>query len=207
MRCKKPAAVACVLFSEAQELNGVGQAAVLPAVNEAGAAVRVLGEAAEDPAPVAAKEKFVSCVEASNPSCPESVCPSISACDVKPTSEPFVWGPGMWHSLHIMAVNFPVSPDEARKQHCAKFLEALPYMLPCGECGRHLQDKMKEVPGIAAISCASRAALNNFMVGMHNHVNKQLGKKVWTTAEAANRYSKQHICVKNATTWKAANPL
>ena len=184
-----------------------GMAVELPSVGaaERGVVQAPLGEAAAVEPPQSSK--FVNCVTASNPSCPEAVCPSVKACDVVATNEPYVWGPGMWHALHVMAVNYPASPDEDRKNHCKNFLEALPYMLPCGECGRHLKDTMTATPGISATSCASRETLNSFMVNMHNHVNKKLGRAVWTTSQAANHYGKQRVCVKNATTWKSDSPL
>ena len=50
-----------------------------------------------------------------------------------------VWGPGMWHYLHTMSFNYPVSPTKEDKKHYFDFIINLQYVLPCGKCRKNLK--------------------------------------------------------------------
>jgi len=178
-----------------------GVAAELPAIGGD------LGESSwEEPK---APEEYVQCISASNPICPEKICPSIASCEMKTTNEPIVWGPSLWHSLHIMAMNYPLQANEDHKKGCIKFLEGLPYMLPCGDCGSHLKAQYEAEGGSAGLGlvCDGRDTMNSFIVKLHNKVNKHLDKPQWTPKDASDKYSRSRICVKNGKTWDANTPL
>ena len=165
-----------------------------------------LGEGISPPTVVPAS--FVQCVSASNPTCPENVCPSMKECPIKPSAEPIVWGPTAWHFLHTSSVNYPVQAGPEHKAHCRKFLEGLPFMLPCGDCGQHLKEYFSDKPAAIQASCESRATLVALMVDIHNDVNQKLGKPTsWTSDQAHEEYSSTRVCVKNGETWPAAKPL
>jgi len=103
------------------------------------------------------------------------------------TGEPVIFGPPVWKSLHIMAENYPIQPDKKHQTNCTNFVSALPYMLPCGDCGSHLLKEEQAIQNLPAV-CSSRSKLRSFFVDAHNNVNKHLGKPLWNVKEAENRY-------------------
>jgi hypothetical protein len=77
-------------------------------------------------------------------------------CSLVSSAEPTAWGPVAWMMLHTMAANYPIAPDDAHREGCKKFLEGLPYMLPCGECGYHLLRQYEEWGTSLEQACSSR---------------------------------------------------
>ena len=57
-----------------------------------------------------------------------------------------VWGPGMWHYLHTMSFNYPITPTSSDKKHYRDFIIQLKYVLPCGKCRKNLRKNLKELP-------------------------------------------------------------
>ena len=49
-----------------------------------------------------------------------------------------VWGPGLWHTLHTMSFNYPISPSIEDKTHYREFILNLQYVLPCGKCRKNI---------------------------------------------------------------------
>ena len=45
-----------------------------------------------------------------------------------------VWGPSLWHYLHVMSFNYPVEPTKQQKQKYKQLLLNLQYTLPCKYC-------------------------------------------------------------------------
>lgn len=166
-----------------------------------------LGEAVQNSVEKASRQTYAHCVSASNPVCPPHVCSSIKSCPVKRTREPIVWGPVAWNFLHVVSVNFPKKAGGKHRKACRRMLNGLPYMLPCGDCGRHLLDFFEANSKEMKTACKSRKALTAFMVSAHNNVNKKLGKPEWTTEQAARAYRSTHICLKNEKVWTAKTPL
>ena len=54
-----------------------------------------------------------------------------------------VWGPSMWHYLHTMSFNYPVSPTASDKKHYMGFIYNLRNVLPCGKCRKNLKNNFK----------------------------------------------------------------
>ena len=126
---------------------------------------------------------------------------------MKKTLEPIVWGPAAWSFLHTAAYNFPDVPSADHQAACLKFMEGLPYMLPCGDCGRHLKDYLQAKSDTVKLACKSGVALNALMVNIHNDVNRKMRKPVWTVEQSNLAYREKNVCVKDASGWPAANPL
>ena len=53
-----------------------------------------------------------------------------------------VWGPSMWHFLHTMSFNYPVSPTPEQKQHYMEFILNLRNILPCKYCRMNLTNNL-----------------------------------------------------------------
>ena len=57
-----------------------------------------------------------------------------------------VWGPSMWHYLHIISFNYPNNPTKFLKQKYKQFLLNLQYTLPCKHCRINLKNNFKKYP-------------------------------------------------------------
>lgn len=87
-----------------------------------------------------------------------------------------VWGPSIWHFLHTMSFNYPVKPTEDDKKHYSDFIKSLQHILPCRHCRENLVNNFKVFP-LKPCHMESRAAFSRYVYGLHETVNKMLGKK------------------------------
>lgn len=87
-----------------------------------------------------------------------------------------VWGPSLWHSLHVMSFNYPVVPSKKDKKYYKNFIMLLRHTLPCGICRKNLIMNLKECP-LKQKDLQSRHNFSKWMYNFHEHVNKMLHKK------------------------------
>jgi Na+-transporting methylmalonyl-CoA/oxaloacetate decarboxylase gamma subunit len=97
---------------------------------------------------------------------------------------PEVWGPRLWALLHALAHYEP--------RHVARVLRVLTSLIPCRACGDYLRRWLLSHPGPFAEDAAAPTTRNKsdaeeeeasrvaqaYVVALHNHVNKKLGKNV-----------------------------
>ena len=93
-----------------------------------------------------------------------------------------VWGPGMWHYLHTMSFNYPVSPTPEDKKHYRDFILNLQYVLPCGKCRKNLKKNFKILPLRMSVM-ASRTTFSKYIYRLHEVINKMLHKESGLTYE------------------------
>ena len=86
-----------------------------------------------------------------------------------------VWGPSLWHYLHIISFNYPVNPTKSNKKKYKEFINNLKYTLPCKYCRDNLKNNLKEHP-LNASSLKDRESFSKWMFELHEHINKMLGK-------------------------------
>ena len=86
-----------------------------------------------------------------------------------------VWGPSMWHFLHTMSFNYPVTPTEEQKKHYMEFILNLRNILPCKYCRMNLTNNLATRP-LKMCHMASRDTFSRFVYDLHETVNKLLGK-------------------------------
>lgn len=103
-----------------------------------------------------------------------------------------VWGPELWRALHRITVAYPADPSDAHKLAVVQFFKALPYLVPCPECGLHFEDMLKRTP--IEYHVDSKSDLARWLFERHNEVNARLGKpqmsehdfvRMYTTAVSA----------------------
>lgn len=87
-----------------------------------------------------------------------------------------IWGPAMWHYLHIMSFNYPVNPTNQNKKHYKDFIYNLRNVLPCKYCRINLTNNLKEKP-LLMCHMKSRATFSKYIYELHEVINKMLGKK------------------------------
>ena len=87
-----------------------------------------------------------------------------------------VWGPSLWHFLHIMSFNYPNEPTNDQKHQYMNFIFSLEHILPCKYCRMNLKKNFKAYP--LTMKCMeSRDTFSRYIYKLHETVNKLLGKK------------------------------
>ena len=87
-----------------------------------------------------------------------------------------VWGPSLWHYLHVMSFNYPIHPTQQDKQNYLQFMLTLQYVLPCKYCRMNLQKNYKQLP-ITMKNMVNRETFSRYVYDLHELVNKMLHKK------------------------------
>lgn len=87
-----------------------------------------------------------------------------------------VWGPALWHSLHIMSFNYPVNPSQEDKNHYRDYILSLQYVLPCKYCRQNLKTNFKSLP-LTMEQMKSRDSFSRYIYELHELVNRMLKKK------------------------------
>ena len=91
-------------------------------------------------------------------------------CGVLPSSDPRVFGPPVWKTLHIIAQNYPEQADEKVQRNMRRLLLSVSRLLPCHHCGKHFRHFLRSSDLPAAVS--GKAELVSLLVEAHNHVNR-----------------------------------
>ena len=87
-----------------------------------------------------------------------------------------IWGPSLWHFLHVMSFNYPVNPSKEDKENYRKFLCNLRHVLPCGKCRKNLKKNFKRLPPKKSVF-KNRNSFSRYIYNLHEQVNKMLNKK------------------------------
>lgn len=96
---------------------------------------------------------------------------------------PDKWGPSGWRFFHYATLAYPIDPVSSDKLNMLNFIESFGKILPCNTCRNHFKNNLIINP-ITDSVLSSRNNLVSWGIDMHNLVNKQLGKKVYTQKEA-----------------------
>jgi hypothetical protein len=93
-----------------------------------------------------------------------------------------VWGPSLWHFLHIMSFNYPNEPTKEQQHHYMKFIYNLKYTLPCKYCRMNLIKNFKHLP-LKMSHMKNRYTFSKYIYDLHEHINKMLNKQSGLTYE------------------------
>lgn len=94
-----------------------------------------------------------------------------------------VWGPSLWHYLHIISFNYPVNPTKRLKQKYKEFVMNLRYTLPCKYCRDNLKNNLKQHP-LNEKALKNRTNFSRWMFDLHELINKMLKKHSGLTYNA-----------------------
>ena len=100
--------------------------------------------------------------------------------------EPNVWGPHAWIFLHSITLNYPENPSEKDKLEIMDFFHKLPNVLPCQTCSHHFKDNLKKYPISKRVH--SKKELVEWLIDIHNEVNKLNNKKIYSYEEVNDYY-------------------
>lgn len=93
-----------------------------------------------------------------------------------------VWGPALWHVLHIMSFNYPIEPCEEDKHHYMNYIINLQYTLPCKYCRINLKKNLMELP-LTIKHMKNRDSFSKYVYDLHELINTMLNKKSGLTYE------------------------
>lgn len=105
-----------------------------------------------------------------------------------------VWGPMVWHFLHIISFNYPVNPTEVNKKHYMEYVKSLGNVLPCKYCRENYKKNLK-IAGFNKGVFKDRDSFSKFVYNLHNTVNKMLKKDPKTTPSSYEevRFTYEHF--------------
>ena len=102
--------------------------------------------------------------------------------------DPTVWGPGAWRLLHTITFNYPECPDNKTKEDTKAFFLSFGNVIPCDKCRVNFAHHLKVHP-LTDDVLKTKENLVNWLVDVHNDVNKMLGKKLWSYQEVYKKYN------------------
>lgn len=104
-------------------------------------------------------------------------------------SSPPVFGPGVWLSIHILAID---SVNDIAIGFFIAWINKMVYRLPCSTCIKHATDYLSKNPPEPYIDTVNSNGVKNGMFmwswKFHNYVNGRLGKEVISFENAYNMY-------------------
>jgi hypothetical protein len=109
----------------------------------------------------------------------------------KDLTDPEVWGPSFWFTLHNGSLSYPENASPIIAERLKGFILGLPYMLACSTCKLHAISYIEQNSSKLDDVCRGRDKLFNFFVDFHNYVNSKSGKKIFTYEEARDLYNKK----------------
>ena len=105
------------------------------------------------------------------------------------TSNPTIWGPPLWFTLHNTAIKYPVIASPLYSSNMKNFINSIPYILPCEKCKVHAINYIDTIKNELDYICNGRENLFKFFVDFHNSVNKRNNKKEISYEEAYKIYN------------------
>lgn len=101
-----------------------------------------------------------------------------------------IWGPPAWTFLHTVTYNYPENPTEDDKRNFYNFFMNLQHVLPCEKCKGHYKQNIKKYD--LKNNLDSRQELVKWLIDLHNDINKDNGKPVWSYSEVYNKYQNMY---------------
>lgn len=97
-----------------------------------------------------------------------------------------IWGPHLWFSLHSISFNYPINPNEDDKNNYYNFFDSLKNVIPCSICKKNYIRHLNEHP--IKNNLDNRKKLVYWLIDMHNMVNVETGKKIFSYDKVIKKY-------------------
>ena len=101
-----------------------------------------------------------------------------------------IWGPPAWTFLHTVTYNYPENPTDDDKRNFYNFFMSLQHVLPCNKCKAHYQQNIQKYN--LSESLDSRENLVKWLIDLHNDINRDNKKPVWSYSEVYNKYREMY---------------
>ncbi|VDO24480.1 Uncharacterized protein BM_BM4468 [Brugia malayi] len=93
-------------------------------------------------------------------------------------------GNSTWNLLHTIAAYYPLKPTPEQKKNAIVLMDLLGKAYPCSHCAEDLRrDLAKHPPDVE-----DRESFSLWMCGLHNRVNKKLGKPEYDCTQWKERW-------------------
>lgn len=101
-------------------------------------------------------------------------CSSAGKC---PFRNPKIWGPPTWFFLHAVTLSQDQEIALAQGGRLRRFFtQELSWLLPCPPCARHYRAHIATLQPMSDSVWRNRSEIVEWLVGVHNRVNHDLGK-------------------------------
>ena len=90
---------------------------------------------------------------------------------------PNIWGPNLWGTLHLLCLAGTITPN---------FVQQFAAVIPCPMCASHFSDLLTENP---FPDSDDPSVLFEWSVRLHNLVNARLGKPIFSTEQAMQKWT------------------
>lgn len=98
------------------------------------------------------------------------------------------WGPSAWHIFHTMSFNW----NEKNINIYIQFFNLIKNTIPCLVCYTNFKKKINSPNLSINENCKSKEKMINWIIKMHNIINKSNQKKEYTLKEVENIYIKNN---------------
>lgn len=95
--------------------------------------------------------------------------------------DPKIWGPHQWFMMHIISFTYPEEPSPYDKRVYNDYFASLKNVLPCDACKKHYNTYFMQHP--IGPHLDRRKDLIQWVIDIHNFVNKKTGKQELTYDE------------------------
>ena len=102
--------------------------------------------------------------------------------------EPNIWGPAGWTFLHSITFQYPEDPTDIDKRKYYTFFNSLKNVLPCPTCREHYETNFEKIQ----IRLNNRQELIEWLIDIHNEVNRSSGKKEYSYDEVYHIYNNMY---------------
>lgn len=104
--------------------------------------------------------------------------------------DPSLWGEELWAVLHMITIAYPNNPTESDKYHVKNFFDSIQFIIPCQTCRSEYQNNLLKYPLTNEI-LSSKELFMQWLVNIHNEVNKKTNKSQIDVKYVINKYMKQ----------------
>ena len=109
----------------------------------------------------------------------------------RPLADIRSWGPNTWKALHTITMAYPREPTQKEKEQFKAFFTSIQNVLPCPQCRLHYRQHLTSFPLSDAVLSSTRS-LFNWLVDVHNAVNAQNNKALYTYEQAWTEQTQWH---------------
>jgi len=102
--------------------------------------------------------------------------------------EPNIWGPAGWTFLHSITFQYPEEPTDLDKRKYFTFFNSLKNVLPCPTCREHYEKNFENIQ----IRLSNRKELIEWLIDIHNEVNRISGKKEYSYDDVYQKYNNMY---------------
>lgn len=100
---------------------------------------------------------------------------------------PSIWGSAGWKFLHYITFTYPNHPTDEDKESYLNFFNYVGQVLPCKNCRINYKNHQIKYP-LNDVVLSTKQNLVNWLINIHNEVNKINGKKIMNYDEVINIY-------------------